>query len=105
MAMFGDWPEAKLLLSQANIQVNLQDKNGETALMFATYCRGIGYKEIVEALLQRSDIDATLVDKVGFARNNLFIDAGITKVSWNNDAAEKTYWYGSRDVIETPCAY
>ena len=63
--MFGDWAKARLFLSHPNIQVNLYDIDDNTALIHATtYSFKPDHVLIVEALLKRFDVDATLVNKV-----------------------------------------
>ena len=50
-----------ILLSSRDIQVNLVDKEGQSALMLAV----LKYPAIVRLLLARDDIDVNLVDRDG----------------------------------------
>lgn len=50
------------VLLDAKVDVNTQDKDGSTALMCA--CEH-GHTEIAKLLLDRSDCDTSLKDKVG----------------------------------------
>ena len=59
------------------LDVNLQDRDGDSALIRASYC---GYAEIVELLLSRPEIDVNLQNRYG---NSALIEAsrqGCTKV-------------------------
>ena len=60
----GGETNARILLRHPNIQLNLQDKEGSTALMYASSLRGGEYKDLLEELLHHPDIDATLMNKV-----------------------------------------
>lgn len=54
--------KVKRILNNTNIDVNYQDKEGKTALMYASEK---GYTDIVEELLNRKDININLKDNFG----------------------------------------
>lgn len=65
----------ELLLKRADLNVNEQDPNGQTALFLATryYDRSMDRLSIVDFLLQRPEIDLDLADKTGFSPLHLAV--------------------------------
>lgn len=58
---------AKVVLSRDDIDVNRQNRNGNTALIWA--CRK-GHANIIVQLLQHSDIDYTILNKYGIGAHH-----------------------------------
>ena len=64
-----NWKEGlKEILKHPDIDVNIQDKFGNTALHYAAH---LGYPDIAKQLLEREDLDVNIVNNEGFTAEDL----------------------------------